>query len=265
MLAIYYINLRSRPDRRDYMEEQFARLGLHGKRIEAVTPLDIPEEDKARYCNTSHRVFLRENELACTLSHERAWAAMMEDGHERALILEDDVELSTLLPGFLIDAGQVDADLIRIETTGNPMRVFPATQVLPCGVAIRPFRSTPMGSAGYLIRAAAARRIKGTEPLRRRHMDLALYSPFHQPGSLLSKVVSDPAMCRQLNMTKQASTEVARSDIASKSVPHVFAREHPVRYSAFKLWTNLGNGLRNAADHLAQQRKGLVRKVVPFE
>ncbi|WP_425430654.1 glycosyltransferase family 25 protein [Devosia naphthalenivorans] len=36
MLPIYYINLASRPDRREYMDGQLAKLGLRGQRIEAV-------------------------------------------------------------------------------------------------------------------------------------------------------------------------------------------------------------------------------------
>ncbi len=122
-----------------------------------------------------------------------------------------------------------------------------------------------MGSAGYVIRASAAQRIRGSVSLRERHTDLALYSPFDEPGSLLTRVLSDPALCRQLNMTDQKSTDVARSDIAENLVRHQFAEEHPIRFFAFKFGKGLRKGLRNAADHFAQQKKGLERRVIPFE
>ena len=100
-------------------------------------------------------------------------------------MLEDDAELSVRLPEFVREAGSVDADLVRIETTGAPTRVYAAVQTLPGGIAIRPFRSTPMGSAGYVIRAEAAKRIIGHPSLRRRHLDLALYNPFEEPGTAI--------------------------------------------------------------------------------
>lgn len=264
MLPIFYINLATRPDRRAYMENQLATLGLTATRIEAVTPSDISAADLEEYCNSGKPTFLRPNELACTLSHESAWRALLDSGHSGGLILEDDVELSQLLPAFLAGAHDIDADLIRVETTGNATRVFPATATSADGVAIRPFRSTPMGSAGYIIKAKAARRIIGSEALRRRHMDLALYSPFDEPGALLSRVLSDPAMCRQLNMTDQKTTEVARSDIADHQEQHAFAQKHPIRFFMFRFGLGLKKGLRNAIDHFAQQSKGLERKVIPF-
>ena len=38
MIPLYYVNLASRPDRREFMDAQFARVGLAATRIEAVTP-----------------------------------------------------------------------------------------------------------------------------------------------------------------------------------------------------------------------------------
>ena len=264
MLPIYYINLASRSDRREYMDEKLGNLGLKGCRVEAVTPADISVGDLDLYCNPARAKFLRPNELACTLSHERAWQMMISAGDDRALILEDDVELSRLLPAFLAEAGSIDFDLIRVETTGNATRVFPILQTGASGVAIRPFRSTPMGSAGYVIRASAAQRILGSRALRVLHTDLALYSPFDEPGSLLSRVLCDPAMCRQLNMTDQKTTEIARSDIAHTVVEHQYAKKRPISFFGLKVGSGVKKGLRNAVDHFAQQSKGLERRVIPF-
>lgn len=38
-----YINLASRVDRRQFMEEQFARLGIVAERVDAVTPLEVSD------------------------------------------------------------------------------------------------------------------------------------------------------------------------------------------------------------------------------
>jgi hypothetical protein len=71
-------------------------------------------------------------------------------------------------------------------------------------------------------------------------------------------------MCRQLNMTDQKSTGIARSDIAQAQVPHVYAQQHPLRFRLFSFRKDLKKGLRNATDHFKQQSKGLERRVIPF-
>lgn len=264
MLPIYYINVAARTDRRDYMEAQLARLGLVGQRIEAVTPKDLSADDLDRYCNPQRPRFLRPTELSCTLSHVRAWRALLRSGAGQALIMEDDIEIADALPAFLAEAPGIAADLIRIETTGATTRVFPVLSTGASGIAIRQFRSTPMGSAGYVIRAAAARRLVDDESLRQRQMDLALYSPFAEPGRSISRVLTDPALCRQLNMTSQHNHAVARSDIAGTTSVHRYAQAQPIRHRLERMGKSLGAGLRNALDHLAQQQRGLTRKVIPF-
>lgn len=264
MLPIYYINVAARTDRRAHMEAQLSRLGLVGLRIEAVTPADLSNIDRDRYCNPARPHFLRPSELCCTLSHVAAWRMFLQSGAEQALILEDDVELDDALPAFLAEASSIDADLIRIETTGATTRVFPVSDVGRSGIAIRGFRSTPMGSAGYLIRAGAARRLVDDERLRHRQMDLALYSPFAEPGRSLSRVLTDPALCRQLNMTGQNQLAVARSDIAGVASEHHVARARPLRHLFLARVRRVGAGLRNAIDHMLCLPRGLTRKVVGF-
>lgn len=264
MLPIYFINVAARTDRRAYMEDQLSRLGLVGQRIEAVTPSDLSPDDLDRYCNPQRPRFLRPTELSCTLSHVQAWRTLLQSGAAQALILEDDIEIADALPAFLADAPGIAADLIRIETTGAPTRVFPVLSTGASGIAIRQFRSTPMGSAGYVFRAAAARRLVDDESLRQRQMDLALYSPFAEPGRSMSRVLTDPALCRQLNMTSQHNHAVARSDIASNVAEQSYVDAQPIQYRLDRLGQSLGAGLHNALDHLAQRQRGLTRKAIPF-
>jgi glycosyl transferase, family 25 len=261
LLPIFYINLASRTDRREFMEEQLAALGLSAVRVEAVTPDDLSAEEITSYCDSSRLRHLRPRELACTRSHERAWEMMIAAGQGRALILEDDAELSPLLPAFLGEIAKIDVDLVRIEGASRPLRVFPPMATTSSGVQLRPFRSTPMGSSGYVIKASAARQLLGHPGLRRKQTDLALYDPFEAPGALLSRVQTVPGLCKQLSRRHPAMLAVARSDIvtdAASSVPKPFRqRLYGVGYSLFQ-------GLRNAADHLVHSRKGLVRMRIPF-
>src|SRR5690606_14539914 len=120
-----------------------------GQRIQAVTPANISPADAARYCDPPKPVYLRPNELACSLSHERVWRTMLHAGESRALVLEDDAELSQGLPAFLAELEGIDADIIRLESAGRPLRLFPTVARTAGGVELRPFRSTALGAAAY--------------------------------------------------------------------------------------------------------------------
>lgn len=261
MLPIFYINLASRPDRRDFMEGQFQRLGLVGTRIDAVTPADITADEIARFCNPEMRSFLRKNELACTLSHERCWQTMLDMGAERAVVFEDDVRLVSLLPRFLETVDQIDADLVRIDALGGTIRVYPPHATLDGNIRLRRFRSTPIGAAGYVISATAAWKLLGDPALRHRPVDLVLYDPFEGPGARISRVLTDPALCQQVGNT---NPQVGESNIVPDGLTHLYAQKHPVRYRSRRFAEGLARGIRNAADHLVEKRKGLERRLIPL-
>jgi glycosyl transferase, family 25 len=264
VLPIYFINLATRPDRRAFMEAQLSSLGLAGIRIEAVTPADLSVEETAAYCDAGKPFHFRPRELSCTKSHERAWETFVAAGHDRAVILEDDAQLSSRLPNFLKDIADVDFDLIRIEETGRRLRVFPKVATTASGIELRPFRSTPMGASGYIRKASAARLLLGHPGMRERQTDLAIYSPFKQPGASLGRVQTFPGLCRQLGHRTWDSQSVGRSDIDLVHEPHSVSSRLSLRSRAIRAWRNLQDGWLNAKDHIAVKKNGLVRLEAPF-
>lgn len=264
MLSIYYINLASRPDRRAFMEGQLAALGLSGTRIEAATPADLTPEEISLYCDGNRPRYLRQRELACTKSHERAWQAMIEAGDTRALVLEDDAELSALLPAFLAEIDRHDVDIVRLEATGPTIRVFPPVATSGDGIELRPFRSTPVGAAGYILSGKAARHLLGHPAFRLLQTDLVLYNPFDEPGASLTRLQTLPGLCQQLGGDRPDKREVGRSDIAHQGEPHLFAQRHPLRHRWLRLAEGFRKGWRNALDHYAGKKQGLTRMRIPF-
>lgn len=262
MIPIFYINLAARTDRMRFMEEQGQKLGLSFTRIEAATPADISETDAALYCDTAKRTYLRKNQLACTLSHERVWATFLEGGAPWCLVLEDDVWLSQRLAGFLPSVESIGAELIRIETTGSSTRVFPATHTTSDGTEIRPFRSTPMGSAAYLVSRRGVNKLLEHPALRQRPIDLVLNDPFEEPGKSIDRVLTIPAYAQQLGLI-QPEQVAGRSDIVGGDVHH-YAKQHPVLFRFYRSLESTRVGLRNATDHFRQTGKGLERVVVPL-
>ena len=196
-LPIFYINLVSRPDRRAFMEAQFAELHLEASRIEAIDGAKVPADHLVRYGDARRAKWLTPGEIACSLSHMEAMARIVQSGASWGCILEDDVRLSASLPKFL-DAFAANApaiDLVRIEAV---YRAVPMRRERAAGIAgfdlYRCF-GAPNGTGGYLISAAAARAITTGQSLLGRAADDALFNAF-QPLSRRFRVrLLSPALC----------------------------------------------------------------------
>ncbi|WP_404405468.1 glycosyltransferase family 25 protein [Pelagibacterium halotolerans] len=265
-IPIYYINLSSRTDRRAFMEEQFARLGLEAERVEAVTPADIPADDIARYCDNTRPTYLRPNQLACSMSHEKVWRAMLEAGHERAVVMEDDALLSSLLPAFLADLEGVPFDVLRFEAPVRRIRVFPPVAHVGPGIALRPFRSTLSGASGYVIGANAARVLLGHPALRVLAGDLVLYGALAAPAKDFVRLHSDPALCIQVGDISQDNRRggIGWSDLNSVKMAHIFAQRHPILHFLIRTRRGIVDGVRNAVDHLVNLPRGIAKETIRF-
>lgn len=159
-MQIYYVNLDRREDRRAFIERQLRTCGLEAERIPAITPADLDPEFLHAHSLKGPANALMPVELACSMSHRRAWQRMLERGLPYSLVLEDDVHLSRLLPGFLAEIPPFlgPRGVVRIET-----RLVPAKTGALAGnvgeIELRRLLSAQWGMAGYIITADCARRI----------------------------------------------------------------------------------------------------------
>lgn len=212
MTDIFWINLDSRPDRRQFMETQFEGLGLASERIAAVTPETLDAQIRARSLR------LAPSELCVTASHAVAWGRLLERGLTHALVLEDDACLSRTLPSFLAEASALvtELDLVRIETGRRRVRLGPVSHALRCGVTLRRAHSGQWGTAGYVISRRAAERML-TEP---RLFDMALDDVFFDPqGPAFASLAwrqCAPGLCIQGDLlAAQAPHGLWRSDVTT--------------------------------------------------
>lgn len=192
-MRVFYINLDRRTDRRAYMEAQFEALGLPAERFPATTPADISAADLAPATYGDARRCLTPTEIATSISHQRVWRRMIEDGNPHALVLEDDCELSPRFPAFLAEidrAGSVPG-LVRLETRlrSQILSRRATRSVLDIGLH-RPF-TWEWGSAAYIISAEEALRVLASPERFRVPIDDMLLSPdsaMRVSGSLLQAV-----------------------------------------------------------------------------
>lgn len=171
---VYVITLTEDMDRRNHVEDLRKNAGIPMKIFPAITPRTrdaYPPIYDARYRQWHYGYDLTPGEVGCFLSHRALWELCAQSQDPAWCILEDDVELD---PEFsaklqLALAHVTDWDVLRLmveryDRKGLPYKKLDDTDTLMHYV--RP----AMGTAAYLIRPAAAKRLlafstRMTEPV----------------------------------------------------------------------------------------------------
>jgi glycosyl transferase family 25 len=208
-MRIYYINVARRTDRRDFMEAQFARLGLKATRIEAISPDTLPDAAKIRSAGR-----LQPAALSCSLSHVLAAKSLLASGDPAGLIFEDDAVLSSHLPEFLkaLDAQLPEFDALRIEASSRGLRLKTAALALGSIELMRPY-SWEGGAAGYVLSRRGAQLMAASDVLTYQLPDMALFQPFGPLGRRLALYQACPALCIQSHLRKTATFAGFGSDL----------------------------------------------------
>lgn len=161
------------------MEAQFEAIGLPVERFRALTPADVTAADLRPHTFDEARLHLTAPEIATSASHQRVWRRMIADGETHALVLEDDCELSPLLPAFLAAFERQGGfpGLVRIETRLHRQILSRRAVRTVLGIGLhRPF-TWEWGAAAYIISADEARRVLASTGRFRMPIDDILLAP----------------------------------------------------------------------------------------
>lgn len=260
-IPLFYINLATRPDRRERMERQFERLGIAAERFDAITPATSDAKWVALATGK-----LSPTELACTLSHRAIWTFIVERNLDAALILEDDMLLAPALATLAESWNRSDVvDILRFETRHRRITLGRAI-TLPNGVSARQMLSHEIGTGGYLITRNLVSRIIDDPRLAKFPIDKFL---FGREGPCLRRdriFVTCPALALPSDLAAAADDEATRSDIdPDRAARSATPRARSLRTRLDRIATNL----KHAALEIAHAtRKGallsLTRRAVPF-
>lgn len=240
MAQVFYVNLTSRPDRRDFMERQFVKLGIDAERITAVTPGDISAEMRDRYCDTTKPRWVSAPELGCTLSHRAIWQAVVDRNLRYALALEDDMSLSDQLP-YAIEAVATHCssfDVLKAETklvqilVGRPERTMGA-------LTINRLYSVHLGTGAYFVSAAGARKLLAASDHFDLFTDCLIFDPLGPMRSLRVRQVV-PGLAVSIEKL-DPTTPSARSSLAETNKlnpPRRHARDFtpPIQRFLSRIW-----------------------------
>lgn len=161
-VPVFIINLARRPDRLERLGGRLDTLGIAWSRVEALDAKEATDaEIDAVVRQDGPLGVLGRGDRVCTISHMRAWQALLDSGHDYGLVLEDDVYLAEDAKAAVTSTGWIPdgAELVKLEKFGDgPSTVLlgPEAGRLCEGRALHRLLSRHVGGAAYILSRRAA-------------------------------------------------------------------------------------------------------------
>ena len=162
-IPVFIVNLARRPDRLDRLGGQLTSIGVAYQRVDALDATLASEAEIDRVARRSGPLGeLGKGDRACTISHMRAWQALIDSGAAYGLVLEDDAYLAPDARAALTSADWIPpgVDLVKLEKFGDrpsTLLLGPEIGRLPGGQrTIHRMRSRHVGGAAYILSRRAA-------------------------------------------------------------------------------------------------------------
>ena len=157
VVPAHVISLADAEDRRRNMTARLAAVGLPFEFVDAVDGRTRRLPDTIDGARVVHTLFRTEAALACTVSHRLLHRRIAEGDAETVLILEDDATIPEDFVEVVEQALGLEFDVFKLEGINASKRRITIGRVGRYDVVIT--NRVSVGSAAYLLRRAAARRI----------------------------------------------------------------------------------------------------------
>jgi glycosyl transferase family 25 len=177
-LKFFYINLKNRTDRREFIENQAKKHQIKISRIDAISLKSKLIKNK-----TQHNLFdyMKPAATACTLSHIKVWKEILKQELKFAGVLEDDVILSK---NFVKQINMLESsiyklnfDLIKIESSGDKFVALDHSIITSNELEICKFYNSQLGAAGYIISSSFIKQVINKKALYADAIDTLFFTP----------------------------------------------------------------------------------------
>lgn len=164
------INLDRSTDRLNRMKDQLNKLGIEYSRIDAIDGSKLSDnqisqityplshyESKFRFTRE-----LTRGEIGCFLSHRKCWSELLRSNHRFALIMEDDIKISSCAAPYLCSTTWIpaDVDICQLSSLKNQLRGKISPQIIEIDSNLKlvaPLLPPPLGCQCYIISKRAAK------------------------------------------------------------------------------------------------------------
>jgi GR25 family glycosyltransferase involved in LPS biosynthesis len=167
-IRAFIVHLGRAHERRRQVEKLMSALPVPAEIIDAVdgntlTKADIDLVYRRHLHQPSYPFEMSVNEIACFLSHRKAWAAIVEQGIDAGFIIEDDVDLETAFPAAFAAASACLAPGAFIRFPFRADREHGDNLLISGGTSVIQPRRVGLGMVAQLVsRDAAIRLLQAT-------------------------------------------------------------------------------------------------------
>ena len=207
------------------------------------------------------------NEMACILSHRKAWETFLKSDADWAIFCEDDVHFSPAA-AKVVACLRVPANelcVLRLETFRSSVVLSRESETI-CDRSIRTMHSNQGGAAAYLLNRLTAEALVAAMPDMRHAVDVEMFDPERRSMRNLEVRQLDPAICIQDGILNRFSPRLVsnileRSDVDSGLFKE--PRRDAVAMTAEAV-LSVGRALKNHIQSLNYRKDGKMRRVIPF-
>lgn len=178
-IPVVFINLDSDVVRRARMEAEFEKVGVQGRRLEAVRWTQLAEHEQARYYSPDlnarqYHSKLVNGEMGCYASHLKAWQMLLDSEHEHMAVLEDDVCLTGSFEPAIKALLELDKPWDMVKLIGRQNEKVRSRRALIAGHDVVEYARVPSYTAGYLVSRAGAQKLLASRQPFGRPVDVDL-------------------------------------------------------------------------------------------
>lgn len=236
MIKAYVVNMDKNPERMAFMAEQFERMGIPYERFSAVNGNAVSDAEYKAYCDARPHVSKvgtwTKGKMGCNLSHMALWEIAANSFDPYTAIFEDDVIMADILGELMADVSWIpaDADIVRLEAStmllmlldkgGIPLKGRQLQRVLP-----NRFKNAfPVGTAAYIIKREAARRILDAPLADNTYTDRVLFDCTTSPVARMLRVYQVNPACAVQDKFHHADAANIRfaSEIETDGEQHIY-------------------------------------------
>ncbi|WP_378947287.1 glycosyltransferase family 25 protein [Mesorhizobium sp. ANAO-SY3R2] len=266
------INLDRSSERLTRMAFIFARIGVQFERVEAIDGNFLSEQQREAVTRSDGiREPLTHTEVACFLSHRKAWMMIAEGAEPYGTVFEDDLVVSGNAARWLLSHDWIPAgtDAVKLETFGDRTWVDRRMIDLGDGYNLTNLRGTHWGAAAYVLSRDFARRLLEETERFSAVVDDVLFSPEEGILNQIKCYQFEPAICAQSRrfdsdyLAPSSSVDIGGLDFESFLDTTIEqskeARVKPVGLAKLKY------KFRRTAEKVARRISGQIHRRIPFD
>lgn len=162
------------------MEGLARTAGVSLRRLQAVDGQALSDEDYNRmHPDVPHRRRMTKSEVACFLSHRKAWQEIGRMDAAYGAVFEDDIYFGSALREVLSQKSWIrpDMDLVKLDKATRKHVEFGEKVEIAPGLVARRLLSLHVGCGGYLISKAFAKKLLDKTATIREPIDHFLFNP----------------------------------------------------------------------------------------